>query len=565
MSCRALIVIVLLACCTTTRAQDCPDWPAQRAVAHTSDLRQTLARWDDHYHRQGIALVDDEVYDQTRQQLRHLQRCFALPAQDDPLSSAGGPLPHPIAHTGLIKLDNEVQVRQWLKTRRDVWVQPKVDGVAVTLVYRAGRLERLISRGNGVSGHDWSRHLPMLEAIHQTLPKPLDLVLHGELYQRLDDHVQATAGSVGARGAVAGWLARKQLGVSEAQRVGLFVWDWPQGPSEQAARYQLLAELGFADTLRFSVPVTGFDDVNRLRQHWYRSALPFASDGVVLRQQRRPPASRWQARAPHWAAAWKYPFRTVLAQVRDVRFSIGRSGRITPQLLLEPVTLDDRRVSQVSLGSLARWQALDVRPGDQVQISLAGLTIPRFEGVIHRASDRLPLNVPDPARSHALSCWQFSQACREQFIARLAWLSGKQGLDLPKLGAGTWRRLVDAGALHGLLDWLDLDDSRLRQIPGIGAARAAQLSESFRLARKRPFEQWLRALGVPGGRTRSLQGDWPTLASRTPVQWQQAGMSAYRAGQLHAFFNHENVSALAARLVAWQINGFGPSTLSVPQ
>ncbi|WP_028693564.1 NAD-dependent DNA ligase LigB [Pseudomonas cremoricolorata] len=563
---KVLIVVAVFACSAITRADDCPDWSAPRAASEVSDLRQTLTRWDDHYHRQGVALVDDEVYDQARQHLRHLQRCFALPQQDDPLASAGGPRPHPIPHTGLIKLDDESDVRRWLDTRRDVWLQPKVDGVAVTLIYRGGTLEQLISRGNGVSGHDWSRHLPMLEGIHRTLPEPLDLVLHGELYQRLDEHVQARAGSVGARGVVAGWLARKHLSASDAQRIALFVWDWPQGPNEQALRYQRLADLGFVDTLRFSVPVTGLDEVSRWRQHWYRRPLPFASDGVVLRQQHRPPASRWQARAPHWVAAWKYPFRTVLAQVRDVRFSIGRSGRITPLALLQPVTLDDRRLSQVSLGSLARWQALDVRPGDQVHISLAGLIIPRFEGVVLRASERVPVVQPDPAQFHPLSCWRVSDTCREQFVARLAWLSGKQGLNLPKLGAGTWRRLVDAGALHGLLDWLELDESRLRQIPGIGLARAAHLSESFRLARSRPFEQWLRALGVPARPTQALHADWHSLAARTLSQWrQQPGVSAQRARQLHGFFSDEQVNALARQLADHQVDGFGSVALRAAQ
>ncbi|MCP6215435.1 ATP-dependent DNA ligase, partial [Klebsiella pneumoniae] len=88
------------------------------------------------------------------------------------------------------------------------------------------------------------------------------------------------------------------------------------------------------------------------------------------------------------------------------------------------------------------WQALDIRPGDQVAISLAGLTIPRFEQVVHRASERQPMAPPDPARYHALSCWQASEGCEEQFVARLVWLSGKQGLALPGLGPGTWRTLV---------------------------------------------------------------------------------------------------------------------------
>jgi DNA ligase (NAD+) len=71
-------------------------------------------------------------------------------------------------------------------------------------------------------------------------------------------------------------------------------------------------------------------DAERWREHWYRSPLPFASDGIVLRQEQRPPAERWQAKPPYWIAAWKYPFAQALAEVRKVHFKIGRTGRITP-------------------------------------------------------------------------------------------------------------------------------------------------------------------------------------------------------------------------------------------
>src|SRR5690242_12766036 len=110
-------------------------------------------------------------------------------------------------------------------------------------------------------------------------------------------------------------------------------------------------------------PVATLADVTRWRERWYRQAMPFAADGVVLRQGHRPPASRWQAAPPDWAVAWKYPAARALATVRGVDFRTGRSGRVSVVLELEPVQLDDHRVQRVSVGSLARWRKLDVRPG----------------------------------------------------------------------------------------------------------------------------------------------------------------------------------------------------------
>lgn len=538
-------------------ASSCPGWNPQQVASEVAQLRKTLGSWDDHYHRQGIALVPDELYDQSRQRLAQLQQCFGLAGGPAPLANAGGPVPHPIPHTGIDKLHDRHAVQRWLAGKADVWVQPKVDGVAVSLIYREGRLVQLISRGNGAQGHDWSRHIPQLGSITRQLPQAMDLQLQGELYLRLNAHVQAQAGGAKARDTVAGLLARKRLSSEQGEAVGLFVWDWPQGPEQQAERLAQLAQLGFADSQRYSVAINTLDEAAQWREHWYHAALPFASDGVVLRQGSRPPAERWQAKAPYWLAAWKYPYMQALAEVRDVRFRVGRTGRVTPVLHLLPVTLDNRRVTQVSMGSLARWHSLDVRPGDQVAVTLAGLTIPRLEQVVHRAVERVPVAAPAAGQYHAHSCWQASVGCEEQFIARLAWLSGKHGLALPRTGPGTWRRLVAAGLATSLTDWLQLDATRLSEVAGISERTAAQLRSSFNDARTRSFDQWLRGLGAPLPNGMQITGDWQALAARTADTWQALpGIGEKRARQLVDFFAAAEVRAIATQLGEHGIEGF---------
>lgn len=554
---KLLLCLLPLLYLSGAQAAACPAWPGERAQQEVEQLRQSLATWDDHYHRQGIALVDDELYDQSRQRLLDLQQCFAINASDDPLASARGPLAHPTVHTGVAKLRDEQAAAQWLRGKQAVWIQPKVDGVAVSLVYRQGRLVQLLSRGDGVHGHDWSRHLPYLSGIQRELPRALDLALQGELYLRLDNHVQAAAGGRGARGSVAGLMARKQLSAQLGADIGLFVWDWPEGPATQAERLSALTALGFSDSQQYSVAIDTFEQAAHWRQHWYRSALPFATDGVILRQDQRPAAERWQANAPYWIAAWKYPLRQALAEVREVQFKVGRTGRITPLLQLKPLQLDDRQVSQVSLGSLARWQALDIRAGDQVAISLAGLTIPRLESVVQRSSQRAPVQVPEPGRYHSLSCWQDSPACRQQFVARLHWLGGKQGLNMPGMGSATWTQLVDSGLVSTLDDWLNLDREQLLGVAGIAETRAEQLLEVFTQARQQPFQRWLHGLGMPAPRRLEPGPDWQTMARRTAREWlQEPGIGNGRAEQLQAFFNDDAVQLLAGQLRHHTIKGF---------
>ncbi len=538
-------------------ATACPRWTPDRAAAELELLASQIGQWNLDYHRLGRSSVDDELYDQARARLELLRDCFpeVAPEPPDPLAGNRGPLPHPVPQTGLDKLGGPDSLEAWLGQRRDLWVQPKVDGVAVTLEYRKDRLVRAISRGDGRHGQDWSAQARRIPAIPKLLPGLGDAVLQGELYWRLADHVQAERGGQGARGKVAGLLNRREMKTADAAGIGLFVWDWPDGPMDMEARLDGLERLGFVDAKALTRPVAGADEVAAWRQRWYRSPLPFASDGVVIRQGRRPTASRWKPEPPHWAVAWKYPYGKALAEVRAVTFRVGRTGRITPLLRLQPVELDGRRIRQLGLGSLERWQALDVRPGDQVAIVLAGLTIPQLDSVVLRAAERAPVAVPDAGRHHALSCFRPSPGCEEQFLARLEWLGGKGGLDLRGLGRGTWARL----GLAGMLDWLGLDAETLQARPGIGRARAQALQASFTAARQRPFTRWLKALGLPPSGGTALQGDWQELSERTALDWQSRdGLGPVRAERLVAFFQHPEVQALAATLQAEGISGFAP-------
>ncbi|BBP73395.1 DNA ligase B [Pseudomonas sp. Seg1] len=552
-----LLITLLLTLLTLKAYAECPNWPPDQAQREITALQKQIDQWDDAYHREGRSLIADELYDQSRLRLNEWRACFKSPATIEAVRTASGPVAHPVAHTGLDKLHKAEAVQAWLRDRKEVWVQPKVDGVAVTLIYRDGLLQQAISRGDGVNGHDWTASARKIKAIPQQLTQPVDLLVQGELYWRLNEHVQARSGSVNARATVAGLMGRKSLNDEHAADIGLFVWDWPQGPAQLPERLSTLATLGFPANELYSHPVSEFADAQKWRDHWYRSPLPFASDGVVLRQSQRPPAERWQPRAPYWAVAWKYPFAQAMANVRKVNFKVGRTGRITPVLELTPVMLDDRQIKRVSAGSLKRWEELDIRPGDQVAISLAGLTIPRLDSVVLRTTERADINIPSADDFHALSCWQPTPGCESQFLARLTWLSGKHGLAMQHVGRGTWEKLLETGRLNNLLDWLTLDAPELANIAGFGDRSSERLIYSFHSARQRPFAQWLKALGLPPTGEARLAESWQALAQRDTKQWQaEAGIGPGRAAQLSAFFRDPQVLALSQTLRAAGIDGF---------
>lgn len=552
------VIVVRVGC---AHAAACPAWSPVQANRELAQLHDRLDRWNHAYRVDGHSPVDDAVYDQAQQRLEQWQRCFPAqaPAALRHLADAGGRVTAPVAQTGLAKLPDAASLAQWMDQRgdRDLWVQPKADGVAVTLLYLDGQLRQASSRGDGLHGSDWTALAQHIAAIPKQLPNaPARVVLQGELYWRLPGHVQADDGGVNARSAVAGALARDRLDDATAARIGLFVWDWPSGPADMPARLAGMRAMGLAESANYTRPVGTLTEVKRWREQWYRHAMPFAADGTVVRRGHRPAASTWQASPPDWAVAWKYPAAAALAEVRAIDFTIGRSGRITPVLQLEPVQLDDHRVQRVSVGSLRRWRQLDIRPGDQVEVVLAGLTIPRLKSVVWRAQQRVAVKVPDPKAYTPMTCWQLSPGCQQQFLARLAWLGGRQGLHLSGIGADTWQTLIDAGLIHGLLDWMALTPEQMASVPGFGVHRAATLARTFAAARTRPFARWLQALGVPAAVARDLP-DWATARSRDAGDWKaHDGIGEARADQLVEFFGCAGLRSQVARLHAVGVQGF---------
>lgn len=545
----------LLAVALTAQGEECPGWSTERLSQESQALAEQVQRWDTAYHDEGVSLIDDALYDQTVERLTTWQRCLGTQPDHRPLTrvtSSSGTREHPAAQRGLNKADDE-GVRRFTSRRNDLWIQPKVDGVAITLRYAGGELVEAVSRGDGERGQDWTARALQLSGVPNTLPEPLSAIFQGELYWRLTDHIQSRSPSSGARGAVAGAMAQSSPDAATLERIGLFIWDWPDGPTEMQARIARLSDLGF-DTADYTYPLDERRDAAYWRDSWFNGPLPFATDGVVIKQAERPGVRRWSSSPPEWAIAWKYPSQQALAEVRGVEFRVGRTGRVTPLVWLNPVQLEGRRISRVSLGSLERWETLDIRPGDQVAITLAGLTIPQLTEVVWHTQERSPLAPPLPQRYHLLSCFELTPGCDAQLLARLTFLSEQLGMQ--GVGEGTWRALIEAGAVTQLLDWLDIEPRQLQQAYGIGKVRAAALIRQFQVAQGRPFEAWLSALGMPAGGDARL-GDWYTLAGYQREEWQaMPGVGPVRAEALVAFFSHPEVQNMAAQLNRAGVDGF---------
>lgn len=556
-----MAILISILCWQSSAWAVCPAWSPARAQEEISRLQQQIKQWDDDYWKEGKSEVEDGVYDQLSARLTQWQRCFGNETRDVMMPPLNGAVMHPVAHTGVRKMADKNALSLWMRERSDLWVQPKVDGVAVTLVYRDGKLNKAISRGNGLKGEDWTQKVRLISAVPQTVSGPLaNSTLQGEIFLQREGHIQQQMGGINARAKVAGLMMR-QGNSATLNSLAVFVWAWPDGPHLMTDRLKDLATAGFTLTQTYTRAVKNADEVAHVRNEWWKAKLPFVTDGVVVRAAKEPESRHWLPGQAEWLVAWKYQPVAQVAEVKAIQFAVGKSGKISVVASLAPVMLDDKKVQRVNIGSVRRWQEWDIAPGDQILVSLAGQGIPRIDDVVWRGAERTKPTPPEN-RFNSLTCYFASDVCQEQFISRLVWLGSKQVLGLDGIGEAGWRALHQTHRFEHIFSWLLLTPEQLQNTPGIAKSKSAQLWHQFNLARQQPFTRWVMAMGIPLTRAALNASDersWSQLLFSTEQFWQQQpGTGSGRARQVIEWKENAQIKKLGSWLAAQQITGFEP-------
>ncbi|HGB9986236.1 TPA: NAD-dependent DNA ligase LigB [Escherichia coli] len=556
-----MAILISILCWQSSAWAVCPAWSPARAQEEISRLQQQIKQWDDDYWKEGKSEVEDGVYDQLSARLTQWQRCFGNETRDVMMPPLNGAVMHPVAHTGVRKMADKNALSLWMRERSDLWVQPKVDGVAVTLVYRDGKLNKAISRGNGLKGEDWTQKVRLISAVPQTVSGPLaNSTLQGEIFLQREGHIQQQMGGINARAKVAG-LMMHQGNSDTLNSLAVFVWAWPDGPHLMTDRLKDLATAGFTLTQTYTRAVKNADEVAHVRNEWWKAKLPFVTDGVVVRAAKEPESRHWLPGQAEWLVAWKYQPVAQVAEVKAIQFAVGKSGKISVVASLAPVMLDDKKVQRVNIGSVRRWQEWDIAPGDQILVSLAGQGIPRIDDVVWRGAERTKPTPPEN-RFNSLTCYFASDVCQEQFISRLVWLGSKQVLGLDGIGEAGWRALHQTHRFEHIFSWLLLTPEQLQNTPGIAKSKSAQLWHQFNLARQQPFTRWVMAMGIPLTRAALNASDersWSQLLFSTEQFWQQQpGTGSGRARQVIEWKENAQIKKLGSWLAAQQITGFEP-------
>ncbi|GGG16574.1 DNA ligase [Caldovatus sediminis] len=413
--------------------------------------------------------------------------------------------------------------------------EPKIDGVAVNLLYEEGRFVRGATRGDGIEGEDVTRNLLTLKDLPRRLRghPPARIEVRGEVFMTKADFLalnerQAREGGrvfANPRNAAAGSLRQLDPQITAQRPLRLFAYAMGAA-SEQPARthwdyLQRLREWGFAVSplsrlLASEAEAAAFQAEMADR----RASLPFDIDGVVYKLDRLDWQERlgFVGRAPRWAIAWKFPAERATTKLLDIEIQVGRTGALTPRAVMEPVNVGGVIVQHASLHNEDEIARKDIHIGDTVIVQRAGDVIPQVVGVVleKRPKGAKPFVFPDrcPAcgskavrpEGEAVRRCTGGLTCPAQTVERLIHFCSRNAMDIEGLGAETIQKLHDEGLVRSPADIFRLarHAERMRSWEGWGAKtrkgaeakKVANLLAAIEARRRVPLERFIFALGI---------------------------------------------------------------------
>jgi DNA ligase (NAD+) len=526
----------------TAAGQVPPPDVQERHAALATELGEHQYR----YHVLDKPTIGDSQYDDLMQELQALEERFpVLRTPDSPSQRVGGAystLFAPVKHRErMLSLDNALSgsaLEAWMeRTEREIGSTPylcelKIDGLAINLLYEAGRLVNAATRGDGRTGEDVTLNVRTIHDVPERLSgkAPGLLEVRGEAYftvaafEQVNDQLleQGKTPFVNPRNAAAGSLRQKDPRITASRPMRLTVhgvgartgFDY----KSQSEAYERLQAFGLPTSSRWEVKpdlagVKSYLDYYEKHRHDVEHEI----DGVVVKVdsvalQRRLGST---SRAPRWAIAYKYPAETATTVLRDIEVNVGRTGRVTPFAVLEPVFVGGVMVQNATLHNAQDVVRRGVLIGDTVIVRRAGDVIPEIVGPVmeRRTGDerafQMPTKCPScgtklaPAREGDVDirCLN-ARSCPAQLRERLFHLAHRDALDIEVLGGKGVVALLDSGVIADEGDLFSLDEAKLAKVPffvkkdGTLSANAGKLLENLAEARGRPLSRVIVALSI---------------------------------------------------------------------
>ena len=502
------------------------------------ELIKIINEADYNYHTLDKPTITDQEYDSYLRELYNLEEKYPDMVRDDsPSKRAGGQvlsefnkITHSIPMLSLSNVFNEEEIRQFDSRIRKEGIDPKyvcelkIDGLSVSLHYEKGKLVSAATRGDGTTGEDITNNVKTIKTVPLTLNKEIDIEVRGEIYiskkqfekvneQRRNDGLEEFQN---CRNLAAGSIRQLDSKVAASRKLDTWIYHLPN-PADYGIKTHYEA-LEFMKSLGFKVNpnnklVNGVDGILKFIEEAgaNRKSLPYDIDGVVIKlndlQEQR--IMGFTAKYPRWATAYKFPAEEVLTRLEDIIFTVGRTGQITPNAVLDPVLVAGSTIRRATLHNEDYVIEKGLKIGDIVSIRKAGDVIPEVvEPIIERRTGNekdfvMIKNCPMCGTELMKKEGQVDHYCPNPHcdarkVEGLIHFVDRHAMDITGLGERIMEDFYNQGLIRSVIDIYNLKDHKedLIELEGFGNKSVDNLLLAIEDSKLNSLERLLFALGI---------------------------------------------------------------------
>lgn len=481
--------------------------------------------------------ITDQEYDDYYNELLSIEEKYPeLKREDSPTNRVGGAVldkfekvthDHPMLSFDDIFNEEEVilfdeRIKKVVSTAHYT-LEPKMDGLSGSLIYKNGILVRGATRGDGVTGEDITTNIKTIKSVPLRLTEDIDIEVRGEIYMSKKSFLEANREKIkngekefaNPRNAAAGSIRQLDSKVAAKRNLDFMAYFIPNpedyGIKTQKESLEFLRKLGFVTNYKLNGYAKNVKDITNYIDSLSekRDNLPFEIDGVVLKVDNLEDEKRlgFTSRVPRWGIAYKFPAKEVLTILKEIKFTVGRTGKITPNAIFSPVHVSGSLVSKATLHNSDYCIDKDVRVGDTISIRKAGDVIPEVVEVKldRRKEDSVPFKMIEncPMCNSVLVRKDANHYCKNEHcpsrkIESLIHFSSRDAMYIEGFGESIVEDFYNLGYLKNIDDFYTLDKYKdeLMLLEGFGEKSISKLLESASNSKKNSLERLLFGLGI---------------------------------------------------------------------
>lgn len=569
----------------------------KQAENRIKELSDILKYHNRKYYIEDAPEIEDFEYDAMLRELENLEAEYPeFLKEDSPTQNVGGaalrlftPVTHSVKMESLQDVFNFEELRSFgekIDTNRTAFsVEPKIDGLSVSLEYRDGLFFRGSTRGDGITGEDVTANLMQIKSIPKAIRFEGELEVRGEVYMPRESFIKlrerqellGEAPAKNPRNAAAGSLRQKNPKITAERELDIFIFNIQRIVGKEFSSHietlDFLRELGF-NTLPSYKKCFSIDEVileiERIGNS--RGNLSYDIDGAVIKSDNL--AYREElgstSKYPKWAVAFKYPPEEKETVLKEIEINVGRTGALTPTAVFEPIMLAGTSVSRATLHNEDFIASKEIGIGDTIIVRKAGDIIPEVLSVSKHAENSQVFKMPDfcPScnspvfREEGEAVIRCTNAdCPAQLLRHLIHFTSRDAMDIEGLGPAVLEQLVDADLVHNIVDLYCLDYEKVASLERTGEKTVQNLKNAIEASKENDLSKLLFAFGIRhiGAKAAALMAEnflsIDAILSASKEDFEEIdGFGSILASSAAEFFSLEETKDMIERLKGLGLN-----------